>query len=154
MDFFVEPDSFPPTNIHVLIGRNGVGKTYLLARMTDCILQQGDPAACGVFTSGSPGNRDRDRDVATFANLVSVSFSAFDDFELIPDRRPLEDGVGYAYVGLKRTSNRGAGKGTPKSPDMLTKEFVSSLGECLNGSRKEALAPGDGCITDRSSLQE
>lgn len=28
LDFDVVPESMPPTNVHVLIGRNGVGKTY------------------------------------------------------------------------------------------------------------------------------
>ena len=34
LSFEVVPDAEPPTNIHVLIGRNGVGKTTLLYRMT------------------------------------------------------------------------------------------------------------------------
>ena len=34
LDFAVQPESQPPTNIHVLIGRNGVGKTRLLNGMT------------------------------------------------------------------------------------------------------------------------
>ena len=33
-EFTVRPDSKPPSNIHVLIGRNGVGKTRLLAGIT------------------------------------------------------------------------------------------------------------------------
>lgn len=30
IDFTVTPEKLPPTNVHVLIGRNGVGKTHLL----------------------------------------------------------------------------------------------------------------------------
>ena len=33
IDFEVIPDSKPPTNIHAIIGKNGVGKTSLLKRM-------------------------------------------------------------------------------------------------------------------------
>jgi hypothetical protein len=143
MDFEVEPDSFPPTNIHVLIGRNGVGKTYLLSKMTGSLLGLGGLPVCGAFSFGSGNEADRPTRAsnsrgseAPFANLVSVSFSAFDEFELIADRKPLDDGVGYAYIGLKRTSNRGAERGAPKSPDMLKREFVDSFRECLVGSRK------------------
>jgi hypothetical protein len=40
IDFFVMPDSNPPTNIHVLIGRNGVGKTHLLNRMVESLIDE------------------------------------------------------------------------------------------------------------------
>ena len=33
LDFDVEKDSFPPTNLHILTGRNGVGKSWLLLNM-------------------------------------------------------------------------------------------------------------------------
>ena len=37
LEFHVVPDSNPPTNIHVLIGRNGVGKTHMLTSMIRCL---------------------------------------------------------------------------------------------------------------------
>lgn len=128
LSFEVEPDSFPPSNIHVLIGRNGVGKTHLLGNMTDSLLEL-EQRDCGSF-------RSDDDEEHPFANIVSVSFSAFDEFDPIPDRRVPEHPVGYAYAGLKRTSNRGGERGTPKSPKMLESEFVSSLRECLLGPRR------------------
>ncbi len=39
MEFIVDPFKLPPSNIHVLIGRNGVGKTWLLFQMAICILK-------------------------------------------------------------------------------------------------------------------
>ncbi len=129
IDFSVKPDSVPPTNIHVLIGRNGVGKTHLLGSMADSLLEEGDPSSWGVFSFGSQRQTE-------FANLVSVSFSAFDEFELTPDRKSTGDSLGYSYVGLKRTTNRGADRGTPKSPAMLRREFVESLRVCFVGSRR------------------
>ena len=38
MEFDVEPESFPPTNIHVLIGRNGVGKTHTFNLMVKALV--------------------------------------------------------------------------------------------------------------------
>jgi predicted ATPase len=127
--FSVQPDSTPPTNIHVLIGRNGVGKTFLLGRMTNSLLGVGEPGTWGEFTFKSEQE-------TAFANLVSVSFSAFDEFELIPDRKTLGEEMGYAYVGLKRTINRRTDRRSPKSPRMLQGEFVTSVRECLVGSRR------------------
>jgi hypothetical protein len=129
LEFEVVPESSPPTNIHVLIGRNGVGKTHLLNSMQESLLGLKDATRCGCFQLGSRG-------CVGFANLVSVSFSAFDEFELIANRRGDSTQIGYAYVGLKRTTSRGAEVGTPKSPEMLTREFVKSLRESLVGSRR------------------
>jgi predicted ATPase len=129
LSFEIEPDSSPPTNIHVLIGRNGVGKTYLFSAMTNSILDEGGSSSHGSFLEGTTDRKP-------FANLVSVSFSAFDEFELKPDTKGLPLGVGYAYVGLRRTSKTGKGIGSPKSPVMMKKEFVKSVKECLIGVRK------------------
>ena len=38
--FKVKPDSNPPSNIHVLIGRNGVGKTHHLQLMTRALVER------------------------------------------------------------------------------------------------------------------
>ena len=75
MSFDVTPESNPPSNVHVLIGRNGVGKTScmrllaltLLGRMDD----NGEPFG---YVSLTP----IDGEEWTFSGLVLVSFSAFD----------------------------------------------------------------------------
>ncbi len=58
LSFLVQPESMPPTNVHVLIGRNGVGKTYLLNNMTRSLVDRNTtPAEAGIFESvdGAPG---------------------------------------------------------------------------------------------------
>lgn len=39
MTFEIDPESFPPSNIHVLMGRNGVGKTRLITQIINTILK-------------------------------------------------------------------------------------------------------------------
>jgi hypothetical protein len=128
LEFRVEPESSPPTNVHVLIGRNGVGKTRLFAKMTDALLQGADSTA-GVFrTAHSRGMK--------FANLVSVSFSAFDDHDVRPSRASTEREIGYAFIGLQ-SPRVGVGESiTPKTPEMLADEFVESVDACLQGSKR------------------
>jgi len=106
LEFEVTPDSTPPTNIHVLIGRNGVGKTYLLNGMTRALVRPDEsPDDNGVFTS--TGNIFAEPRENPFANILSISFSAFDDFELVPERRNVSRGARYSNVGLrKRVKNR------------------------------------------------
>lgn len=131
LSFDVVPESLPPTNIHVLIGRNGVGKTHLLNLMTRSLVEKEASARqVGEFDSSEPSGRS-----GPFANVVSVTFSAFDPFEPFPEQKDRAAAVRYSYVGLKRQSNTGQGIGTPKSPDMLSREFVTSVRSCLQGAR-------------------
>lgn len=117
LDFEVTPEAMPPSNVHVVIGRNGVGKSDLFTHMTKFLLSSSS------------------RDAPDFVSVVSVSFSAFDEFELLPERRDAGASPRLAYVGLRRTSRTGAGIGTPKSPDMMAREFVGSVRLCRTGAR-------------------
>jgi predicted ATPase len=124
--FDVRPESRPPSNVHVVIGRNGVGKSDLFSHMTRTFVYE-------------PESRAQD-----FACVISVSFSAFDSFEMLPERRNGVVTPRFAYVGLRRTKNIGDQIGTPKSSEMLAKEFVSSVRVCRTGARsarwRQALA--------------
>ncbi|WP_459962238.1 AAA family ATPase [Nocardia sp. IFM 10818] len=131
--FLVVPDSKPPTNIQVLIGRNGVGKTRLLDRMTRALVGQrshGDGLGEFEFVSADAG------DTTGFSKVVSVSFSAFDSVDPVTPRR----GENYVYIGLKASPERAEPTGptsrvSTKSPLMLSREFSSSVLNCLRGER-------------------
>ena len=138
--FKVTPDSKPPTNIHVLIGRNGVGKTYLLNAMTRAVVRPGqDEDADGFF--GIPDRDDLVQpDESLFANIVSVTFSAFDPFEPLPEKQNVTDAVRYSYIGLKRKLRSGATDSTPstlKDHKSMGTEFSKSARLCVRGARAE-----------------
>jgi ABC-type branched-subunit amino acid transport system ATPase component len=133
LTFEVSPESSPPSNIHILIGRNGVGKTHTLHLMTKSLIAESPSARqSGHFASDSAG---ADKDEVPFANLVSVSFSAFDNFNSVPEIKETKSRLQYSYIGLRR--NPGENKTTigPKSPEMLAKEFIKSAKACLMGPR-------------------
>lgn len=110
LEFSLESNSNPPTNIHILIGRNGVGKTTLLRTMADDYLRHG--------LSGSDPYRDSDSrqgfhwpegNSQAFTTVVSVSFSAFDTFFPHSEQSISGDGqqaASYEYVGLRRPLKR------------------------------------------------
>lgn len=132
VDFNVKPESNPPSNIHVLIGRNGVGKTHLLNSMVRALVdKEAKSSKVGSFSSLNDDNGE-----GIFSGVISISFSAFDPFEPLPEQRDKTAGIQYSYVGLKRTSNRGGDQGTLMSHDMLTQEFVKSLMHCLKLGKK------------------
>jgi predicted ATPase len=131
LSFEVLPNSQPPTNIHVLIGRNGVGKTHLLHDMIGSLADTSGTEEFGTFAPESDDSVDD-----LFANLVSVSFSAFDRFEPLPDRHNKADGLRYSYVGLKRVRRSSdEDPPPPKTPEELAGEFVKSIRLCRQGPR-------------------
>lgn len=98
--FVVMPGKKPPTNVHVLIGRNGVGKTRILAGMADALTDN------QAASFGLPGRFEFDQNIdnpsSDFLNLVIVSFSAFDRFDPIAGGSArTERSLPYYYVGIK-----------------------------------------------------
>ena len=148
LPFEVNPDSNPPTNLHVLIGRNGVGKTHLLNNMIKSLIQTDDDKKdYGKFHSEIEND-----DQEIFANLVSVSFSAFDNTKPISERKNNSTGMKYSYVGLQNTldnddvdrevkgfkgsSSKSKNKHIgPKSTYMLATEFKDSLRVITKGAK-------------------
>lgn len=132
LSFTVAPESYPPTNVHVLIGRNGVGKTTLLNDMTQAIVDEdADEDEVGAFSAEVD-----DLDERLFTSLVSVTFSAFDPFEPLPTRQNKSEGVRYSYIGLKHVGPGKDGKPRPpKTPEALSGDFGSSVLICRQGAR-------------------
>lgn len=136
--FEVGPASRPPTNIHVLIGRNGVGKTRLLAGMADALT--GNQAA----SIGMPGHFNFDTQVSgpnEFLNLVVVSFSAFDRFDPIPAGRARTDSsLPYYYVGIKAEHSSSISGAPPlagiKTPEDMDDEFAASMSKIIADGQK------------------
>lgn len=118
--FEVIPESVPPTNVHVLIGKNGVGKTHLINQMVDSLLDTSEESQGHFLHLRTRRRFDK------FTNLVFVSFSAFDEARSRSIFKNASDYIRYHYIGLKRETNRRQ----PKSDRELAKEFLSSLNAC------------------------
>jgi predicted ATPase len=97
LGFKVVAESTPSTNIHAIIGRNGVGKTTLLNGMIDAITLPASPSAFFAKSRFSVAPITTEY----FSSLVSVSFSAFDPFNPPHDQPDPTRGTCYFYVGLK-----------------------------------------------------
>lgn len=131
--FEVESGSYPPTNVHVVIGRNGVGKTHTMNLMTKALVAKPSVAAqSGRFVTTEGLGQSAG---APFSNLVSVCFSAFDSFLLGRDELDKQNKIAFSYVGLRRLDDEGKKLASPKSTALLASEFVKSMIECSVGSR-------------------
>lgn len=131
LTFDVTPEVQPPTNIHVLIGRNGVGKTYVLNRMAKSLVD----ADATKKQSGEFKSLADDESGPLFANLVFVTFSAFDEFDPFIQHSDPSQAIRYSYVGLRRPKEDGKLPAAPKSPNMLAREFADSVRTCTVGSK-------------------
>jgi predicted ATPase len=127
--FDIVPESFPPTNVHVIIGRNGVGKTHTINNLTNAIIKANEKNSEGEYGlvewREPEGLEDEDN---SFSHVISVAFSAFDPFE--PATLPINktEKVRYQYIGLKHTTKDANGDvRPPKSPDDLAADFGKSV---------------------------
>lgn len=129
--FNVEPEAFPPTNIHVIIGRNGVGKTHLINNMISSLMDEsGSSSKFGNFVSEITNSEKQ-----LFANLTSVTFSAFDETEPKQERKDKTEGMQFSYIGLRRIQTSNDKNTGPKSTIMLKNEFFKSLNTCRLNSK-------------------
>ncbi|WP_081005145.1 AAA family ATPase [Rhodococcus rhodochrous] len=101
--FKVDPESRPYTNIHAIIGRNGVGKSSMLRDVAHALLddRRGGSTPPYLQAFDEDGN-----DEGVFAGLAYVSFSAFDTFSPPPEWHQ-KAGMSMTYIGLKKLGDEG-----------------------------------------------
>ncbi len=128
LEFSVDVGSIPSTNIHAVIGRNGVGKTTLLNGMIDAITKRPNLSKFTNLRSTSEGEIGIDY----FSSLVSVSFSAFDPFTPPEEQSDPSKGTCYFYIGLKDRTHPDQHR---KISD-LRADCVKSLAGCFRNEGK------------------
>jgi predicted ATPase len=136
LDFQVIPNSTPPTNIHVLIGRNGVGKTTILNQMVQAGIESDESKVSdtGVF-SCMYHRYELPLPDDYFSSITSISFSAFDPF-IPPKNRPDRSaGTCYFYIGLKKNDHPEINE--LKNIQLLRENFVTSLALCFGLESKK-----------------
>lgn len=123
IELTVDPDKNPPSNIHAVIGSNGVGKTRLLHNIAQTTL-----ASRGKWRHSSLEDR-LDHRQHPFTNVVYVSFSAFDSqgpHQVSRAVNQVGGRVEYQYVGLKTADGAGV-----KSYAALGAEFAECVQRCV-----------------------
>lgn len=128
LDFQVDiVNKTPPSNIHVLIGNNGIGKTTIIKSMIHAMVEDMDFNNYGKIETGWS---------ETFSNIVNISFSAFDmpifNEQLIQNRVP------YTYVGLIKNEKTESGDyhKAIQNRDQLFDSFFSNFYTIIMGQKK------------------
>ena len=128
LDFMVSVESTPSTNIHAIIGRNGVGKTTLLNGMIESITKRTNSSKFINLQSTPESEISADY----FSSLVSVSFSAFDPFSPPEDQPDPAKGTCYFYIGLKDAASPERHRTIPA----LRADCAKSLSGCFQNESK------------------
>lgn len=119
LDFKITPDSLPEDNIHVIIGRNGVGKTRLIKNIISTILNKEDFNK-KIYRNVTFVKTDIKNE--EFSEIIHISFSAFDRNLQFQDDN-------FCKIGLA--------KGELSDP--IEKIFSESFLSVTYGQRKENL---------------
>lgn len=127
---FVVKKTIPPTNVHVLVGRNGVGKSTILNDMALCLKNIYERSEPNPFVGTFMSRPNQNSEDPGFSNVVSISFSAFDSLSPVYTQASENDGRRYIeYVGLRKLTPSDDGlKGIPALSGELTKiakDFIS-----------------------------
>ncbi|MFP3524868.1 AAA family ATPase [Pantoea sp. SIMBA_072] len=127
LEFIVEPNSLPSSNVHVMIGRNGVGKTRCIQNLVRSIIEDNNNIEdYGRIIRKNEKNWN-------FSGIISISFSAFDDFDLPKIK---VQGMKAHQIGLRYYKDNSSTEVLIKSPSMLKDDLVQSFSICRLGPRR------------------
>lgn len=113
LDFRVNPDKFPASNIHAIIGRNGVGKSYLLTEMIESVIQDD-----GRFQFNTEYNDN------FFSNIISVNFSSFENKKIFKENSDTSKGYLYYHLSNRTTAKEPQNYKLYREEDGETVEFI------------------------------
>lgn len=133
LSFDVNVDSTPLTNVHALIGRNGIGKTTILNGIIKAI-HDGHTGADAIHQVQFWGQQRAMITPDFFSSVLLVSFSAFDPFDPPPEQPDPAKGTCFFYVGLK--SKGGDAWHELKRRDVLKSDFIEGMRGCLRDTYK------------------
>lgn len=129
LDFHVDiKHKTPPSNIHVLIGNNGIGKTTILKSMVNALVLDSDFNMYGKFDLGWS---------ETFSNIVNISFSAF-DMPLFPANSTNQN-LPYTFVGLikQQVDSNGNLQSITQGRGQLTETFFEHYYPVITCQKKK-----------------
>lgn len=136
-DFEVNPHSLPSTNVHAVIGSNGVGKSTFLKSI---LLKAIDPKQ-GTAGISIVGDNEENTNIT---RLIFISYSAFDDHsvsKMISENNKTLDikyiGMGISDGKLKEEEN------LETQPDIIDEEFDEVVEKAsYNSNNQDSILKG------------
>lgn len=151
LNFKVSTDPIPPSNIKVIIGRNGVGKTYLLRNIAYSLCRQGE--RCHELEEPTSPSVPRDCGSIKMikGDIYGVVYASFSPLET-SEWEPINPQIRFVRIGIatERTvesdassedvASNGLPNDVPTSPEerrkgiakKLALRFAEGLSECIS----------------------
>lgn len=95
-----------PYDINVLIGPNGIGKSYTLKNLVEYWLGM----EAGSQTKLSENNHKPFDISPNISRMILISYSPFEEFALDLSRTKLKDKTAYKYFGFRRSTTSSTGR--------------------------------------------
>lgn len=135
LTFEVNPSSNPPSNVHVIIGRNAVGKTYLVKNLVNSVFNTSlDDKIVNGYLANT--NRATYNQSQIFANVICVGFSPFDSFKKSNERGRIP----YVFIGLNEDGEKKDQDSVAKSNlNYLATKFEKSIEVFAHNDKKKNL---------------
>ena len=137
--FDVIPESMPPTNIHVLIGRNGVGKTHHINNMLRAILTKDNNFGIVQFIGASSKFEEQ------FTKIMLVAFSAFDESKIMSKSKK------FKKIGLTVSTETNL---ESPSQQKFVVDFTRSFKSCVLGVKQGLLQKALGTLSNDPLFME
>ena len=132
----VDPDASLPTNLHIIIGRNGVGKTTFLKDLASSLIAPDESVVFSDFGDERKGEAKIAK--GDIEGIVCVSFSPFDDLlnevmKIIDSSKRDRIQYTFEYISNRYISNESLDNDTDwryKSNEELFFDFLISYLKC------------------------
>lgn len=121
MSFNVSPELLPQSNIHTLIGRNGVGKTNLFRSIIYNLSNFNDSSD----VSDESNVIDEFIGKENISSVLALSYSIFDT--TLP-RQDYQGEIPYRFIGFTKENDKNSDLQSEQSPEkFITTEFLKSV---------------------------
>lgn len=129
----VDPEKYAPTNIHVIIGRNGVGKTTILYKISEKMICGNDISNEDNFIIEYKNNSQKE-----FSTLITVAFSPYDT-EYPQEKASNSSDIEYNHIGINNHNKNSEEYVIEESFDnYINKDFRYNF-EKLAGNNKKKI---------------
>lgn len=129
----VDPEKYAPTNIHVIIGRNGVGKTTILYKISERMIYGPDSINEDGFIIEYKNNSQKE-----FSALINVAFSPYDT-KYPQEKASNFSDIEYNHIGINNHNKNSEEYGIEESFDnYISKDFRCNF-EKLAGNNKKKI---------------
>ena len=128
----VDPEKYAPTNIHVIIGRNGVGKTTILYKISEKMIYGTDIGNEDRFIIEYNNNSQKE-----FSTLITVAFSPYDTKYPQEEANIFSD-IEYNHIGINNHNKNSEEHGIEESFDnYINKDFCHNFKKLAGNNKKK-----------------